>query len=99
MPNSDSARASSSVYGSRCSLREEAIVVPDVEVVDLAEHVDVAGHRGGVAQADRNEHAALRVELAGLTEVVDAIEKAQPEGCVDGMPPSFCSISSHTGIG
>ena len=65
-----SARASSSVYGSRCSLRQEAIVVPDVEVVDLAEHVDVAGHRRGLAQADRNEHAPLRVELAGLPEVV-----------------------------
>ena len=78
MPNSDSARASSSVYGVALQLGEEAIVVPDVEVVVLAEHVDVAGHRGGVAQAHGDEHAPLRVELGGLAEVVDAIEKAEP---------------------
>ena len=64
IPNSESARASSSVYGSRCSLHQEAIVIPDVEIADLAEHVDVARHRGGIAQADRNQHAPLRVELA-----------------------------------
>ena len=41
------------VVGVRLALQlgEEAIVVPDVEVVVLAEHVDVAGHRRGVAQA------------------------------------------------
>ena len=75
-PNSDSARV---VVGVRLALHlgEEAIVVPDVEVVVLAEHVDIAGHRRGLAKANRNEHAALHVELAGLAEVVDAIEKAQ----------------------
>ena len=54
------------VVGVRVALQlgEEAIVVPDVEVVELAEHVDVAGHRRGVAQARGDEHAALRVELA-----------------------------------
>ena len=40
------------VVGVRLALQlgEEAIVVPDVEVVELAEHVDVAGHRRGLAQ-------------------------------------------------
>ena len=45
-------------------------------------------------------HAPLRVELAGLAEVVDAIEEAQTApGGSDGIWPSFSSISSQTGIG
>ena len=98
IPNSDSARASSSVYGSRCSFGEEAIVVPDFEVIDVAEHVDVAGHRRGLAQADRNEHAALHVEFADLPVVVHAIEEAQPRRMGRwASRSSFCSSSEPHG--
>ena len=47
-----------------------------------------------------NDDAALPVELAGLAEVVDAVEELQcePDGC-SGICESFCSISSQTGIG
>src|SRR5438128_7797602 len=52
-------------------------MVPDVEVVVLAEHVDVAVHRRRFAEPRRNEHTALRVELGPLTVVIHAIEKSQ----------------------
>src|SRR5262245_1239845 len=42
-------------------LRDEALVVPDVEVLVLSEHVDVADHPGRVPQPRVNEHAALRI--------------------------------------
>ena len=41
------------------------------------EDVDFAGHRRGFAQANGDQHAALRVEFGGLAEVVHAIEKPQ----------------------
>ena len=40
-------------------LRGEALVVPHLEVVELADDVDLARHRGRVAQPRLNEHAAL----------------------------------------
>jgi hypothetical protein len=58
--------ASSSVYGSRCIFATKPIVIPHVEIPDLAEDVDVAGHRRGVAQTHWNEDAALHVELPEL---------------------------------
>src|SRR5262249_29570390 len=45
---------------------------------ELTEHVDIAGHRRRLSQADRNEHASLDVHLADLTEVVHALEEPQP---------------------
>jgi hypothetical protein len=53
-------------------------VVPHIEIVDLAQHVDVARHRRRVAQPHRDQHTALHVELRRLAEVVDPIEEAEP---------------------
>ena len=53
-------------------------MIPHIEAVVLAHHVHVAGHRRGVTQANRDDDAALRVELGGLSEVVHAIQIAQP---------------------
>ena len=77
MPNSDSALRV--VVGVRIALQLglQAIVVPGVEVVVLAEDVDVAGDRRRLAQARRDQHASLRVELADLAEEVHAIEKSE----------------------
>src|SRR5213083_2223985 len=58
-------------------LGQEAIVVPDVERVDLAQHIDVAAYHRRVAEARGYEHAPLGVELGDLAKVVDAIEIAQ----------------------
>jgi hypothetical protein len=47
------------VLGKRLALElaQEPIVVPDLEVLRLAQHVDVPGHAGGITQALRNQHA------------------------------------------
>src|SRR6185295_20096215 len=37
-----------------------------------------------VAQVDGNDDASLRVELAGLAVVIDAVEKLEPRGMVGG---------------
>src|SRR5262245_57865410 len=58
-------------------LRQEALVVPHLEVLHLAQHIHIARHAGGVAQPPRNEHAALLIQLAHLAEVADAIEVLQ----------------------
>ena len=60
IPNSASARASSSRERLALQLREEAVVVPDVEVSSWPKHVDVARHAGGFAQPRMNQDAALR---------------------------------------
>ncbi len=77
MPRSASARASSSVNGSRCRLRDEALVVPDLEVVVAAENIDLARHARAFAQPRMDEHAALSVELGQLAVVIDAVEEAE----------------------
>ena len=64
IPNSDSARASSSVYGSRCMLGDEPLVVPDVERSRSGRNVDVADHPGRVAQPRMDDDAALRRRFA-----------------------------------
>ena len=74
-------------------------MIPDVEIVELAEDVHVAAHRGGLAQPSGNQHPSLCIQLAYLPEVIHAIEIAQLAGCVDGISLSFCSFSIQTGIG
>src|SRR5437762_10664872 len=58
-------------------LLREALVVPDLEVIDLAEHAHIADDRRAVAQQLRDDDATLRVELALLAVVADAIEKLE----------------------
>ena len=84
IPNSDSARASSSVYGSRCSFATKRSWFQTSSVVDLAEDIDVAGHPGRVAQPRMDHDASLRVDFSGLAEVVDAVEKLEPGGMGGG---------------
>ena len=55
----------------------QAIVVPGVEVVVLAEDIDVARDRRRFAQARRDQHASLRIELHRLSEEIHAIEKSE----------------------
>ena len=80
-------------------LLREALLVPDFEVIDLAEHAHIADDGCAVAQLLRNDDAALAVEFARLAEVVDAIEKLEARRMVGGIFESFCSTSSQTGIG
>ena len=84
--------------GSRWHLGDEALVVPHLEVVDLTEHVDVAGHARGLAQPRVDDDAALDVDLRRLAVVVDPVEELEPRGCVDGTG-QFSSSASQTGIG
>src|SRR5712691_4801635 len=58
-------------------LLREAFVVPDLEVIDLAEHAYIADDRRAVAQQLGHDDATLRVELALLAVVADAIEKLE----------------------
>ena len=76
------------VVGVRFALqtRQEAIVIPDVEIVDLAEHVDVAAsswrHRAGGTESARAPARRAR----RLPEVVHAIEEAQlRRDAIDGI--------------
>ena len=66
--------------GERIALQlgDETIVIPDVEIVVLTKHVDFADHRGRLAEARRNHHAPLAVDLGDLPVEVDAIEKLEP---------------------
>src|ERR1700741_4096747 len=53
----------------------EALFVPDLEIIDLAEHAHIADDGGAVAEQLRDDDAALRVEFARLAVVVDAVEE------------------------
>src|SRR6478672_6522632 len=78
--NTELRERSSVVVGIRFALqlRDQSIVVPDFEVVVVAEDVDIAGHGCRLAKANGDKRAALRVQLAGLTVVVDAIKETEP---------------------
>src|SRR6185503_15795121 len=65
-------------------LVEEALVVPDFEIIDPAEHADVADDRRAVAQLRWNDDAPLAVELGGLAVVVHPVEKLQARGMIAG---------------
>jgi len=60
-------------------------VVPHVEEVDLAQHVDVSGHRRGITKPQGDQHAPLRVELAGLPDFMrEAMKSEAQERKLDG---------------
>jgi hypothetical protein len=52
-------------------------VIPHLEVLDLAEDVDFSGHAGRIAKPGGDDDPALRVELADLTVVIDAVEELE----------------------
>src|SRR5215831_14412493 len=56
-------------------LLSEPLLVPHLEIIELAEHAHIADDRRAVAQQLRHDDAALRIELARLAVVADAIEK------------------------
>src|SRR5438874_7934945 len=58
-------------------LLRETLVVPDLEVIDLAEHAHIADDRRAVAQQLWHDDATLRIELAFLAVVADAVEKLE----------------------
>src|SRR5262249_5674659 len=58
----------------------EALLVPDLEELDLAEDADFADYGRAVAQLLRQHHAALSVEVAGLPEISDPIEEFDLRG-------------------
>src|SRR5213083_1267356 len=59
-------------------LRDQTIVVPDLEITLLAKHVDIARDLRAVAEPLMNHHATLRIELGDLAVKIHAIEKALP---------------------
>ena len=65
-------------------LGDEALVVPDLEMVVLAEHVHFARHARRFPQSRMNQHAALVVEFPGLAVVVHAAEEAEAGGMGGG---------------
>src|SRR5436190_7502882 len=67
-------------------LLREALVVPDLEVIDLAEHAHIADDGCALAQQRRDDNAALCIELAFLAVVADAIEKLQARGMIRRHP-------------
>ena len=59
-------------------LGDEPLVVPHVQIIHLAKHVDFADHRGGLTQPRRNDDAALAVDFGDLAEEVHAVQELQP---------------------
>ncbi len=80
--------------GLALELGDEPLVVPDVEVVVLAEDVHFAAHPRRFAQPRMDDHAPLRVERRRLTEVVDAVEELQACG-MRGGHPSHLFFQAH----
>src|SRR6188474_3081536 len=87
-PHSDSVFGQSEtvLVGPRFALQllEEALVVPDFEIIDPAEHADVADDGRAVAQMWWNDDAPLAVEFGGLAVVIHAVEKLQARGMIGG---------------
>src|SRR2546423_940362 len=65
-------------------LLREPFFVPHLEMVDLAKHAHIADDRAAVAQLLRDDNAPLRVELALLSVVADAIEELENRRMVRG---------------
>src|SRR6266540_2199301 len=65
-------------------LLDEALFVPNLEVVDASEHSHVADDGGAVAEMGSDDHAALHVEFAGLPVIVDAVQELQPRRVIAG---------------
>src|SRR3989442_15942155 len=77
-------------------LLREALFVPHLEVIDLAEHAHIADDRGAVAKQLRDDDAPLAIELAFLAVVADAIEKLEARGMVGGhLRESLLDLEPH----
>ena len=77
-------------------LRDETLVVPDLEVTLLAKHVDIARNLRAVSQPGVDDHPALRIELGDLAVKIHAIEKALPRGIRGGdLRESFFKLDPH----
>ena len=63
-------------------LLHEALLVPDIEIVDSAEHADIADNGAALPQMGGDPDPPLRIELDRLAEVIHAIEKLQPRGMI-----------------
>lgn len=59
-------------------LGDESVVVPHLEKLHLAEHVDLANHAGGFTETRWNQDASLEVELRDQPVEVHAIEELDP---------------------
>src|SRR5436190_20561679 len=60
----------------RVQLPDEQFLVPDLEIIDVAEDANLPHNGGARAQLWRNDDAPLHVELARLAVVVDGGEKS-----------------------
>ena len=80
----------------RGELRDETLVVPDLEVTLLAKHVDLARDLRAVTKPRVDHHAALRIELGDLAVKIHAIEKALPRGIRGGdLREPFFELDPH----
>ena len=81
-------------------LRDEPIVVPDVEVIDRAEHVDFSRHaggsRGGAGGSPRAP--ARRLRRSGRNNSTRSRNRVRA-GCVDGARDIRSSSASQTAMG
>ena len=65
------------LVGDRAGLQilEESCVIPDFEIIEIAEHVHLALHLRGLPQNRLHQDAPLRVQLDDLPVVIRARQK------------------------
>src|SRR5687768_16388129 len=70
--------------GFALKLLEESLIVPDLQILDAAEHSNVAYDRRALTKMRRNDDAPLTIELTRLTVVVHTVEELETRRMVSG---------------